>query len=149
MTTDISEKGLERLICTALTGAELRPAAGGLGTRAAIHLRRGLDMRRPAGLRPGVLRRLGPALRLPPRHPARRRGIAGPRPGQPNPAQVSGPPTGGNHPARDHRRAPQGHQARPAPDRPNVRHAVAGEREGQGTVWAEPLQRDEAAPLQP
>ena len=30
MTTDISEKGLERLICTALTGANCDPPQGGL-----------------------------------------------------------------------------------------------------------------------
>ena len=63
MTTDTSEKGLERLICAALTGAPCDPPQGGMV--AAGRLRRGLDMRRFAGLRPGVLRRPGLTLRLP------------------------------------------------------------------------------------
>ena len=52
MTTDTSEKGLERLICTALTGARLRPADTGRhgALSGQSSLRRGMDLRRPAGL---------------------------------------------------------------------------------------------------
>ena len=81
-TTDTSEKGLERLICEALTGRPCDSAGDEVDARAAVELQRRLDVRRPRGLRPGVLRRPGPALRLPPRYPARRREVPGPRRGQ-------------------------------------------------------------------
>ena len=77
VTTDTSEGGLERLICVALTGRDCDPA-GGRDGRAAGGLRRGLDMRRPAGLRPGVLRGPGAARDIPARDAARDRGLAAP-----------------------------------------------------------------------
>ena len=50
MTTDTSEKGLERLICTALTGAPCDPPQGGMVHERPAGYGVGLDMRRHAGL---------------------------------------------------------------------------------------------------
>ena len=63
MTTDTSERGLERLICTALTGAPCDPALHGRRrARAAGRLRRrGWICGDAARLRPRVLRRPRPA----------------------------------------------------------------------------------------
>ena len=70
MPTDTSERGLERLICTALAGHPCEPPATGTGSRTARRLRRrGLERRQLPRLRPRVLRRSGPALGLSAYHP--------------------------------------------------------------------------------
>ena len=109
MTTDTSERGLERLICTALTGAPCDPGAG---PATAVHerprgVRRRLDLRRARRLRPRVLRRPRAAFRLSARDAAGPRRRARPRPGRPDAAQVPRPPAGRDHEAR--------HDRRPAP----------------------------------
>ena len=50
MTTDTTEKNLERLICTALTGSPCEPAKGAVP---AVNIRRErLDLRQPVRLQP-------------------------------------------------------------------------------------------------
>jgi hypothetical protein len=82
------------------------------------------------GLRPRVLRGPGAAHRLPARHAARRRRGAGAGRGRPHAPQVPGAAAGRDHEARHHRRAAPRHQARPAPPRPLLRHAVARATQG-------------------
>ena len=55
----------------------------------------------------------------------------------------------GDHEARHHRRPAPRDQARPASDRPVLRHAIAGQREGGRAVRGQSLQRHAPAPLQP
>ena len=93
MTTDTSEKGLERLICTALTGAPCDPP------------QRGIVRERPSIYGAGWICSdtqdynreycvdLSQLSHLPPRHPAQCRRIAGSGPGQSDAAQVPGPTT--------------------------------------------------------
>ena len=136
MTTDTSESGLERLICTALTGAPCDP---GRRPPSAVHERppaygAGWICGSARGLRPRVLRRPGPALGLPAGHAAGGRRGARPRPGRPDAAQVPRPAAGRDRQARRHRRAAQGRQARAASLRPVLRHAVAGQRQGRGAA---------------
>ncbi len=70
--TDTTERGLERLICTALTGSACEPGAAAVEPlverRAAYGV--GWICGEPRGLRPRVLRRPGPALGLPARDAA-------------------------------------------------------------------------------
>ena len=68
-----------------------------------------------------------PSSGLPARDPAGGRRGARPRPGRPDAPQVPGPPAGRDQQARHHRRAAPRHQARPAPPRPLLRHALAGQ----------------------
>ena len=68
--------------------------------------------------------------RLPASDAARRRRGLGSRRRQPDAAQVPGPPPGRDHQARHHRRAAPRRQARAAPARPLLRHALAGQRQG-------------------
>ena len=148
-TTDTSERGLESLICTALTGsagdppatdtARERPSSYGVGWTCGDSK----DYDREYCVRPDA------TCGLPPRHAARGGGIAAPGPGRPNAARVPGSIARRDHQARQHRRAAQGDQARAAPNRPALRHAVAGERASQGPQSAEPLQRHPTAALQP
>ena len=102
MTTDTSEKGLERLICAALTGAPCDPPQAGAVRE------------RPAGYGAGWicgdsqdydreycvdLVQLAAFLRC---HPARCRRVAGSGPGQSDAAQVPGPAARGSHQAWHH-----------------------------------------------
>ena len=76
MKTDTTERGLERLICTALTGGPCdlgQTPLDGTAEAAGSSRRRRLDLRQPEGLRPRVLRRPGAAPRLPASRPSRRR----------------------------------------------------------------------------
>ena len=75
MTTDTSERGLERLICTALAGHPCEPPASGtVAEPVAGYGGRGLERRQPTRLRPRVLRRRRATRRLPACHAARSRG---------------------------------------------------------------------------
>ena len=111
MTTDTSERGLERLICTALTGspcdATLSPT-GLEGEAAAPSGGIRLDLRRTQRLRPRVHGRSGAAPGVPRRDATR--GVRGAAPGRrwPGAPEVPGAPPGGDQQARRHRRAPQG-----------------------------------------
>ncbi len=108
-----------------------------------------LAARRSAPLRPRLLRRPRPAARLRPGDAGgpRRRAVA--RHGRADAAELPRPAAGRDLEARHDRRPPQRRQARAAPRRPLLRHAVAGQREGGRAVRAQPLQRHAAAPLQP
>ena len=150
MTTDTSERGLERLICTALAGHPCEPPADGHSGRTARRVRRcGLERRQLPRLRPGVLRRSGPARGLPACHAAGGRRRAGAVRGRPDAAQVPGPAPGRDCQARHHRRAAPRPRARAAPPGPVLRHAVGRKREATGTLRAEPFHRHPAATLQP
>ena len=102
MTTDTTERGLERLICTALTGSPCDPgaaeprrwrAAGAYGGR--------LDLRLTRRLRPRVLRRPGAARRPSWRdtQPEAAEALDLGR-GRPDAPEVPGPPAGRDHQAR-------------------------------------------------
>ncbi len=69
-TTDTSEKGLERLICEAMTGRPCDSPQGRMVRERPSSYGAGVDMRRPAGIRPRALRGLGPAFPIPPRYSA-------------------------------------------------------------------------------
>ncbi len=131
--TDTSERGLERLICTALTGAPCDPGADNANARARAPGRptaragsagvRGLRPRVLRGSRrssrPSCARRsptVAEALDLDQDGPTRRKFLA----------RLQGEITQARH---DRRAAPR-HQARAASRRPLLRHALAGQRQG-------------------
>ena len=119
MPTDTSERGLERLICTALTGHPCDPPLGPtVGEPPAHYAGVGWGRRQLPRLRPRILRRSGPTLRLPARNPARSSRIPRLVRGQPHAPPVPSPPPRRNHQARHHRRAAPRHQARSAQPRP-------------------------------
>ena len=151
MTTDTSERGLERLICTALTGHPCDPPQESMAAEARPRLRRRrrLERRQSPRLRPRVLRRSGPARGIPEVHPAGRRRIVGARRGRSGAAQVPRPAAGRDRQARHHRRAAPRRQTRCARPGPVLRHAVGRERAGAAALRAEPLHRRPAASLQP
>ena len=101
--TDTSERGLERLICTALTGAPCDPArrrptacaSGPPPTAARLDLRR-----RPSDYDREYCVDLAQLCGLPARDAAGGRRGARPRPRRPDAAQVPGPPPGRDHQAR-------------------------------------------------
>ena len=149
MTTDTSEKGLERLICTALTGAACdpvdskamreRPAAYGVGWICGdprdYDREYCVDLAQLSAFLHDTQPDAAESLDLGQDSPTRRRFLA----------RLQGEIT--KRGTIDVLR--NGRQARAAPDRPDVRHTVAGEREGQDALRPEPLQRVEAAPVQP
>ena len=151
MTTDTSERGLERLICTALTGAACDPgrASASRTTSDPSTYGAGWICGEPEDYDREYCVDLAQLSRLPARDAAGRRRRARPRPGRPDAAEVPRPPAGRDHQARRDRRAAPRHQARAASARPLLRHAVAGQREGRGALRGQPLQRHPAAPLQP
>ena len=150
MTTDTSEKGLESLICEALTGAACDPPQDSMVRERPSSYGAGwicgdtqdydrefcIDLAQISAFLHATQPEAAESLDLDLDE------------GRPHAAQVLGPPARRDNKARHHRRSAQGRQARAAPDRPDVRHAVAGEREGGGLVRAEPLQCDQATPLQ-
>ena len=92
VTTDTSERGLERLICTALAGHACDPPQAGQVSEPHAGLRRrGLERWQFARLRPRVLRRSGPARGIPEVHPAGRRRIVGAGRGRPGRGASSWP----------------------------------------------------------
>ena len=150
MTTDLTERGLERLICKALTGDPCDPPIRPHRWRTTPHLqRRRLVPRQPSRLQPRVLRRSRPAGHLPPRHPAQLCPRPPPRRGLPHPSQVPRPSTRRDLQARHDRCPPQRHQARSPRPRALLRHALGPERESPATLQAEPLHRHAPASLQP
>ena len=94
MTTDTSERGLERLICTALTGSACDPGTAKVRLRPRAPepnlWRAGWMCGAARGLRPRVLRRPHPAHGVPARDAARRGRRARPRPGRAHAPQVPG-----------------------------------------------------------
>ena len=147
MTTDTSEKGIESLICTWLTGVpygsvkyhatgDLRPVYSVGWSHSDPH-----DYDREYCV---DIAQLSQFL-----HATQPEVAAAPQPGQRHhPAQVPGPPARGDQQAGHHRRPAQRHQARPAPDRPVLWRAVAGQRLGQTALRPEPLHRNPPAALQ-
>ena len=76
--TDTSERGLERLICTALAGHPCEPpAAGTVAEPPAGYGGVGWSDGNYSRLRPRILRRSGPTLGISARDPTQSRGIAG------------------------------------------------------------------------
>ena len=150
MTTDLTERGLERLICKALTGDPCDPPSGRTVGEPSQHLRRRrLVPRQPSRLQPRVLRRPRPTPHLPAHHPAQLRPRPPPRRGLPHPPQVPRPPPGRDRQARHHRRPPQRHQARPPRPRPLLRHTFRPQRDRPAALPPEPVQRHPPTPLQP
>ena len=155
MTTDTSEKGLERLICTALTGHPCDPPSVSAGPTAAS--RHPGDAHGGSGWiggSPGDYDReycvdLVAACRLPPGDPAQGRRGARPGTGRSDTAQVPRPPARGDQQAGHDRRPAPRHQARTAPRRSLLRHAVARQRQGPGALRRQPLFGHAPAPLQP
>ena len=149
MTTDTSERGLERLICTALTGAACDPAdLRQTRERPSIHSVGWVcgdprdydrdycvDLAQLSAFLHDIQPDAAESLDLYGDSPTRRRFLA----------RLQGEIT--KRGTVDVLR--NGVRHGPAPDRPDVRHAVGGEREGEGAVRAQPLQRDAAAPIQP
>ena len=74
-TTDTTEKGLESLICTALTGAACDPAQAGMTRERPSTYGAGWICGDPQDYDREYCVGPGPALRLPPRYPARHRGV--------------------------------------------------------------------------
>ena len=150
MTSDTSERGLESLICTALTGRPCGPppadAARERTSSYGVGWTRGdakdydrefcVDLAQLAAFLRATQPKVAASLDL--------------GSGQPDAAAGSWPGCRGEISKRgtiDVIR--QGDESRAAPDRSALWHAVAGEREGPGPVPAEPLQRHAAAALQP
>ena len=100
-------------------------------------------------LRPRILRRSGPALRLPARHPARSIRVPQLVRGQPHAPPVPSPPPGRDQQTRHHRRAAPRHQARSARPRPILRHAFGRQPRSAGPLQAEPLHGHPPTSLQP
>ena len=129
MTTDTSEKGLESLIVAAMTGAtdDRRRPAGAHREPAARYGGMGWTPRRCPRLpdREYCVDLASCSAFLRTTQPNARRG-ARPRRRQPDAAEVPRPPAGRDQQARRDRRAAPRHQARPAPARPVLRHAVTG-----------------------
>ena len=124
-TSDTSERGLERLICTALAGhpcdppAECtvaEPSSGYGGVR--------VERRQLPRLRPRVLRRSGAARGLPADDPAGGRRSAGAVRGRSHAARISYPAAGRDQHARHHRGATQRDQARSTAPGSVLRHAL-------------------------
>ena len=135
MGTDTSERGLERLICTALAGHPCDPpATGTIGEPSAGYGGVGWSGGNFPRLRPRVLRRSSPARGLPERHPARSSRIPAALRGQSDAAQVPGPDAGGNIQARHHRRSAPRHQAWGSSSGVVLRYAFGRKRESQGTL---------------
>ena len=151
MTTDTTERGLEELIVRSMTGRTdvLVPAHVATETSVPVAGGTGWLLGDAGALRPRVLRRPRPAARLPAGNPGRPPASPCSWTGRPDAAQVPGAAAGRDHQARHDRRAAPRHQARPAPPRPLLRHALARQREGGRALRAQPLQRHAAAPLQP
>ena len=150
MTTDLTERGLEGLICRALTGDPCDPPSGrtvgepprgysGVGWSPGNHhdynreycvdlvqLRTFLQATQPNS---------APALRLDEDCPTRRKFLARLQ------GEIS--KRGTIDVLRN------GIKARPPQSRPLLRHALGPEREGPATLHAEPLHRYAPAPLQP
>ena len=152
MPTDTSERGLERLICTALTGSPCEPGAG---PAEAVHERPAaygvgwicgepedydreycVDLVQlcglPAGDAAGGGRRRSTSART------ARRGASS-WPGCRARSRKRGVD----------RRAAQGRQARAAPPRPVLRHAVAGQRQGRRSATRRTASASRASSLQP
>ena len=151
MTTDTSERGLERLICTALTGTACDPVAA-----SANRVRE-----RPPPYGAGWIcgapedydREYASTSRSSPPSCARRSRTSSTRSTWRTTAR-RGASSSPACRARSRKRGVidvlrQGHQARPAPLRPLLRHALAGQRQGRRTLQRQPLQRHAPAPLQP
>ena len=125
MTTDTTEKGLESLICASLTSTaddlvqdgrvRERPSNYGAGWIPGdpqdYDREYCVDLVQLSAFLQATQPKAAESLDL---------GQDGP-----DEAQVPRPAAGRDHQARDHRRAPQWRQARSAPYRPDVRHAVA------------------------
>ena len=130
MKTDTSEKGLESLIV-----ADMAAAGWIAGDPKDYDREYAVDLAQLRAFLPATQPEILDAVR-----PGQR---------QPDPPEVPGAAAGRDHQARRHRRAAARHQARPAPHRPVLRHALARQREGRRAVRREPLQRHPPAPLQP
>ena len=150
MVSDTSERGLERLICSALAGHPCDPPAegavadppagyGGVGWSGGnfhdYDREYCVDMVQLAAF----LRDTQPE--------GRRRVGAIPR--RPHAARVPDPAAGRDRETRIHRRATQRDQARCAATGSVLRHPLGAQPEGAGTVRAEPLHGYTAASLQP
>ncbi len=150
MTTDTSERGLERLICEALTGepcdpplsgtdGEPIPGYGGVGWSPG----NGRDYDREYCVDLVQLRAFLVATQ--PKSAAAFR-LAG---GLPQAPEVPGPASGPDQQTRHHRRTPARHQARPPRPGTLPRHPVSGERDGPAALRVEPLHGHPTATLQP
>ena len=149
MVTDTTEQGLERLICTALAGhpcdpppggaAESTAGYGGVGWSGGSHRDYDreycVDLVQLAAFLRATQPETAEALAL-----ERRRADT---------PQVPGAASGRGVEAGHRRGAAPRHQARRARPGPVLRHAVAGQRTGQGTLRAKPFHRHPAASLQP
>ena len=150
MTTDTSERGLERLICTALTGHPCDPPQ----ERRAAEARPGYGRAGWSGGNPHdydrefCVDRVQLAAFLKSTQPDAAESLALDDEWS-DAAQVPGAAAGRNHEARHHRRAAPRPQARRARPGPLLRHAVGRERAGAAALRAEPLHRRPAASLQP
>ena len=100
-------------------------------------------------LRPRILRRSGPAFRLPTRNPARGCGVPQLVRSRPHAPPVPSPAPRRNHQARHHRRAAPRHQARSAQPRPILRHAFGRQPRSPRALQTEPLHSHPPASLQP
>ncbi len=151
MKTDTSERGLERLICTALTGAPCDPARSRASCASRLPAYGGtgwicgdpddydreycVDLAQLRAFLQATQPKAAEALDLDQDGPTRRKFLA----------RLQGEIAQAR---RDRRAAPR-RQARAAPPRPLLRHALARQREGRGALRGQPLQRHPAAPLQP
>ena len=148
--TDTSERGLERLICTAMAGhpcdprkegraAEAPAGYGGVGWIGANPHDYDREYCVDRGQLAAFLRG----------YAAGGRRIAGPGRGRTDAAQVPGAAAGRDLQARHHRRAATRREARRAQPGTVLRHAVGREPAGTGALPAEPLHRHPTASLQP
>ena len=151
MTTDTSERGLERLICTALTGSPCDPGTTGVveveerpptygvgwigGTPEDYDREYCVDLAQLSAFLHETQPEVAEHLELGQDGPTRRK--------------VSRTIARRDQQARHDRRAAPRHQARAASSRSVLRHAIAGQRKGEGALCGEPLQRHAPVALQP
>ena len=150
MRTDTTERGLERLMCTALAGHPVRSAGRGRRRGSACGPRRGgVERRQLSRLRPGVLCRLGTARGVRTGYAAGGRRRVDVVQGRSDAARVPDSAAGGDCQARYHRRVAQRDQTSGAAPGSVLRHALGAQCRGAGAVREEPVHGYPAALLQP